>query len=131
MVAGARAGLAQRRTPRAVVPGGASNLTYLLSYPERDLILRRPPAGTKAASAHDMKREFTIQDRLRPVFPQVPEVLALCTDESVIGSEFYVMQRVPGVILRGDLPDGLNAVRRACPRPQRSHGGHLGRAARR
>ncbi len=88
-------------------PGGASNLTYLLSYPERDLILRRPPAGTKAASAHDMKREFTIQDRLRPVFPQVPEVLALCTDESVIGSEFYVMQRVPGVILRGDLPDGL------------------------
>lgn len=88
-------------------PGGASNLTYLLSYPERELILRRPPAGTKAASAHDMKREFAIQNRLRPVFPQVPEVLALCTDESVIGSEFYVMERVPGVILRGDLPDGL------------------------
>ena len=53
------------------------------------------PAGTKAASAHDMKREFTIQDRLRPTFGQVPTVLALCTDESVIGSEFYLMERVP------------------------------------
>lgn len=88
-------------------PGGASNLTYLLSYPDRPLILRRPPAGTKAASAHDMAREFTIQDRLRPVFPQVPTVLALCTDESVVGSQFYVMERVPGIILRGDLPPGL------------------------
>ncbi len=88
-------------------PGGASNLTYLLSYPDREVILRRPPAGTKAASAHDMKREFTIQDRLRPTFGQVPTVLALCTDESVIGSEFYLMERVPGVILRGNLPDGL------------------------
>ena len=88
-------------------PGGASNLTYLLSYPDRELILRRPPAGTKAASAHDMVREFTFQDRLRPVFPQVPEVLALCRDESVIGGDFYVMERVPGVILRGDLPAGL------------------------
>ena len=88
-------------------PGGASNLTYLLSYPDREVILRRPPAGTKAASAHDMKREFTIQDRLRPTFGQVPTVLALCTDESVIGSEFYLMERVPGVILRGNLPPGL------------------------
>lgn len=88
-------------------PGGASNLTYLLSYPDRELILRRPPAGTKAASAHDMVREFTFQDRLRPVFGQVPEVLALCQDESVIGSEFYIMERVPGVILRGDVPAGL------------------------
>lgn len=89
-------------------PGGASNLTYLLSYPDRDLILRRPPAGTKAASAHDMKREFTFQDRLRPVFPQVPRVLALCTDDSVIGGEFYVMERVEGLILRGDPPAGLD-----------------------
>ena len=89
-------------------PGGASNLTYLLSYPDRDLILRRPPTGTKAASAHDMKREFTFQERLRPVFPQVPRVLALCTDDAVIGSEFYVMERVAGLILRGDPPPGLD-----------------------
>ena len=40
-------------------PGGASNLTYLLAYDDRELILRRPPAGVKAKSAHDMRREFT------------------------------------------------------------------------
>ena len=49
--------------------GGASNLTYLLSYPGKDLILRRPPAGTKARGAHDMGREFRIQSALAPSFP--------------------------------------------------------------
>ena len=88
-------------------PGGASNLTYLLRYPDRDLILRRPPAGTKAASAHDMQREFRVQQQLAADFGLVPQVLALCTDPSVIGSDFYVMTRVPGLILRGDLPAGF------------------------
>ncbi len=87
--------------------GGASNLTYLLRYPGRDLILRRPPAGQKAKGAHDMQREYTIQDRLRPVFGYVPRMVALCPDESVIGSEFYVMERVEGTILGRDLPEGL------------------------
>ena len=67
-------------------PGGASNLTYLLSYPDRELILRRPPKGHKAASAHDMRREYTVQDKLKPVYPYVPNVLALCTDHDVLGS---------------------------------------------
>jgi aminoglycoside phosphotransferase (APT) family kinase protein len=88
-------------------PGGASNLTYLLSYPDRELILRRPPAGHKAASAHDMRREYTVQDKLKPVYPYVPNVLALCTDHDVLGSDFYVMDRIDGIILRGDLPAGL------------------------
>jgi aminoglycoside phosphotransferase (APT) family kinase protein len=88
-------------------PGGASNLTYLLSYPDRELILRRPPAGHKAASAHDMRREYTVQDKLKPVYPYVPNVLALCTDHDVLGSDFYVMDRIDGIILRGDLPEGL------------------------
>jgi aminoglycoside phosphotransferase (APT) family kinase protein len=88
-------------------PGGASNLTYLLTYPDRELILRRPPVGKKAASAHDMKREFRVQHALKPVYPYVPTVLGLCTDESVLGSDFYVMERIPGTILRGDLPEGM------------------------
>lgn len=88
-------------------PGGASNLTYLLSYPDRELILRRPPAGHKAASAHDMRREYTVQKQLKPVYPYVPNVLALCTDPAVIGSDFYVMERIDGVILRGDLPQDI------------------------
>jgi aminoglycoside phosphotransferase (APT) family kinase protein len=86
---------------------GASNLTYLLQYPGRDLVLRRPPAGTKAASAHDMKREFLIQSRLQPVYPLVPSMVALCDDQSVIGSDFYVMDRVIGDIFRRDIPEKL------------------------
>jgi aminoglycoside phosphotransferase (APT) family kinase protein len=88
-------------------PGGASNLTYLLSYPDRELILRRPPAGHKAKSAHDMRREYTVQKQLKPVYPYVPNVLALCTDPTVIGSDFYVMERIDGLILRDDLPEGM------------------------
>jgi len=81
---------------------GASNLTYLLSYPMRELVLRRPPIGTKAASAHDMKREFFIQRKIRPHFPLAPEVFALCEDHLILGSDFYVMERIVGSILRTD-----------------------------
>jgi len=99
-------------------PGGASNLTYLLSYPSRDLILRRPPLGAKAHSAHDMLREFTVQSRLRPVFPLVAEMVAYCGDPDLIGSDFYVMERIRGTILRRDPPAGLSlsapAARRLC-----------------
>lgn len=87
--------------------GGASNLTFLLSYPEHELILRRPPVGAKAASAHDMAREYRIQSALAPVYPYVPKMIALCDDHAVIGSDFYVMERVAGTILRSRIPPGL------------------------
>jgi aminoglycoside phosphotransferase (APT) family kinase protein len=89
-------------------PGGASNLTYLLQYPEHELVLRRPPFGHKAKSAHDMGREYRILNQLNAGFPYCPKAYVHCTDESVIGSEFYVMQRVNGIILRADLPSELN-----------------------
>jgi aminoglycoside phosphotransferase (APT) family kinase protein len=88
---------------------GASNLTYLLKYPNRELVLRRPPVGTKAVSAHDMKREFLIQSRLKQVYDLVPKVIALCEDHSILGSDFYVMERVQGEIFRRDVPDTLSA----------------------
>ncbi|QOC21327.1 phosphotransferase family protein [Wenzhouxiangella sp. AB-CW3] len=90
---------------------GASNLTYRLRYANRDLILRRPPPGTKAKSAHNMVREYEIQKALRPIYPYVPEMLALCTNDSVIGCDFYVMERVRGIILRKNLPPGLELDR--------------------
>jgi aminoglycoside phosphotransferase (APT) family kinase protein len=99
-------GLGELREVRQY-PGGASNLTYLLRFADRELILRRPPRGQKAKSAHDMQREYRVQSRLRPVYPYVPNVLALCTDPAVLGSDFYVMERIDGLILRGDLPDGM------------------------
>lgn len=98
--------------------GGASNLTYLLRYPARDVILRRPPTGTKARGAHDMRREHDVQAALAPVFPAVPRMVAFCADEDVVGSEFYVMERVLGTILRREVPASLGLderrVRRLC-----------------
>lgn len=87
--------------------GGASNWTYRLKYPEADLILRRPPKGTKAKGAHDMGREYRIQSLLKPVYPHVPNMVGHCVDESVIGSEFYVMERIEGIIPRKHMPRGV------------------------
>ncbi len=89
---------------------GASNLTYLLEYPDRQLVLRRPPIGTKAISAHDMKREFLIQSRLKPVYQLVPTLVALCEDQTIMGSDFYVMERVEGQIFRREIPNEVTAV---------------------
>jgi aminoglycoside phosphotransferase (APT) family kinase protein len=98
--------------------GGASNLTYLISYGERDLVLRKPPAGIKAKSAHDMLREARIMAALKPHYPLVPAILASCSDHAVLGSDFYVMERLRGIILRRDLPTGLGldeaGVRQLC-----------------
>jgi aminoglycoside phosphotransferase (APT) family kinase protein len=88
--------------------GGASNWTYSLRYDGAELVLRRPPAGTKAKSAHDMGREYRIQARLAPVYPYVPAMVGLCEDDSVIGAPFYVMRRIAGPIPRRTLPAGYD-----------------------
>ena len=99
-------------------PGGASNLTYLIAYGDRDLVLRKPPAGVKAKSAHDMLREARVMAALKPHYPQVPDIFAICDDPAVLGSDFYVMERLHGIILRRDLPSGLGldeaGVRKLC-----------------
>jgi aminoglycoside phosphotransferase (APT) family kinase protein len=92
-------------------PGGASNLTYLLSYANRELVLRRPPRGAKAKSAHDMLREAHVMHALKASYPYVPAILARCDDASVIGQDFYVMERLNGTILRRDLPPALGLDR--------------------
>ncbi|MFN7507405.1 MAG: phosphotransferase family protein, partial [Limnobacter sp.] len=91
--------------------GGASNWTYRLKYTEADLILRRPPKGTKAKGAHDMGREFRIQSLLKPVYPYVPTMVGHCADESLIGCEFYVMHRIEGIIPRKHMPRGVHLSR--------------------
>ena len=87
---------------------GHSNLTYLLRIGEREFVLRRPPFGAKIKTAHDMGREYRILSHLVGVYPKVPRPLLYCKDESVLGTPFYVMERLAGVILRASPPKGLD-----------------------
>ena len=80
-----------------LIAGGRSNLTYVLN---EVFVLRRPPLGHVLATAHDMAREHRIISALGPTAVPVPEALLLCEDDSVIGAPFYLMSRVPGVVLR-------------------------------
>jgi len=97
--------------------GGASNLTFELKVGARAMILRRPPAGTKPKSGHDMGREYQVLRALHGHFP-VPQPLAYCEDAALIGAPFYVMEKLDGVILRRDPPKDLryspDEARRLC-----------------
>lgn len=103
--------LTKNVTSEEVIPkisqfkGGASNWTYQLSFPNKEIILRRAPLGAKAGGAHNMAREFKLQQQLKPVYPCVPNMLALCEDESILGSTFYVMEKLEGIIPRKNMPD--------------------------
>jgi len=83
-----------------LIPGGKSNLTYRLVAGDKVLIVRRPPLGHVLATAHDMSREYRIITALGPTGVPVPRTIAMCTDESVIGAPFYVMEFVEGAIYR-------------------------------
>ena len=89
-------------------PSGHSNLTYSLSLGARELVLRRPPFGSKVKSAHDMSREFRVLSKLHSAYAPAPEALLYCDDQSVIGAPFYVMNPIHGVIIRRDVPRGLD-----------------------
>ena len=86
---------------------GHSNLTFILRRDGREMIMRRPPLGPLLPTAHDVIREFRVLSLLRGTGVRVPAVLAACEDESVIGAPFYVMDRVPGQVIREVLPAGL------------------------
>lgn len=86
--------------------GGQSNPTYQLVTPDRRYVLRRKPPGALLASAHAVDREFRVMQALGRAGYPVPRTYALCEDEAVIGSMFYVMEMVEGRILwDGRLPD--------------------------
>ncbi|HUS09360.1 MAG TPA: phosphotransferase family protein [Pyrinomonadaceae bacterium] len=81
-------------------PGGHSNLTYLISYGSREFVLRRPPLGPVAPTAHDMPREYKLLSVINPYFPLAPKPVLLCDDSSIIGAPFYLMERRRGLIVR-------------------------------
>jgi len=88
-------------------PGGHSNLTYLIRFGNAELVIRRPPFGAVAPTAHDMAREFRWLSAVHPVFPRAPRPYLLCEDSSTVGSVFYVMERRRGVVVRREEPPSL------------------------
>ncbi len=88
-------------------PSGHSNLTYSVRLGDKEVVLRRPPFGSKVKSAHDMSREFRALSKLHPAYSLAPKVLLYCDDESILGCPFYVMEPIRGIILRKDPPAGL------------------------
>jgi len=88
-------------------PSGHSNLTYSVQLGAREMVLRRPPFGTKVKSAHDMGREFRVLSKLHNAYTLAPGVLLYCDDETIIGAPFYLMERLHGIIIRRDPPPGL------------------------
>jgi aminoglycoside phosphotransferase (APT) family kinase protein len=87
-------------------PSGQSNPTYRLMAASGEYVLRRKPFGPLLASAHAVDREYRLLSALYPLDFPVPDALALCEDESVLGSIFYVMDLAKGrSYSNGALPD--------------------------
>ncbi len=111
-----RQSVAGFRGPLTVEPisGGQSNPTYRLSAPSGRYVLRRKPPGKLLPSAHAVDREFKVMKALHGSDVPVPRVLALCADDSVIGTMFYVMENVEGrVFYDPRLPEQSRAERAA------------------
>jgi aminoglycoside phosphotransferase (APT) family kinase protein len=87
--------------------GGHSNLTYLIRFGQTELVLRRPPLGPVAPTAHDMAREYRWLAAMHPVFPLAPRPYVLCDDLAVAGAIFYLMERRRGLVIRTEEPPQL------------------------
>jgi len=92
--------------------GGQSNPTFFLTEGERTLVLRKKPPGQLLPSAHAVDREYRVLKALGTTGFPVPRVHLLCEDPSVIGQIFYVMEWVPGRILRDPLLPGMQPAER-------------------
>jgi len=88
-------------------PSGHSNLTYLLRLGNKEVVLRRPPFGSKVRSAHDMGREYRVLSKLHPAYPAAPKALLYCDDLSILNAPFYLMEPIRGMILRREPPPGV------------------------
>ncbi len=84
--------------------GGAANLTYHLDYGSHEYVLRRPPLGPIAPSAHDMARESRVLSALWQAYPYAPRAFLFSDDRSVVGAPFFVMERRHGIVVRKQVP---------------------------
>jgi len=85
-------------------PGGHSNLTYCVRFGGLEFVMRRPPFGPVAPTAHDMPREYRLLAAIHPHFHLAPKPYLLCEDTAVIGAPFYLMERRRGIVVRQSIP---------------------------
>ncbi len=90
-------------------PNGAANLTYLVSFGSTELVLRRPPFGTLAPGAHDMKREYKVLSQLWRQFDRAPRAYLFSDDHNIAGADFFVMERRRGEVVRGVVPAAMRS----------------------
>ena len=90
------------------VGDGHSNVTYLVRREGREVVVRRPPRPPLPPSAHDVVREARLLRAIQGTAARVPEVLAVCDDEAVIGAPFYVMERIRGEVITKEVPAALD-----------------------
>jgi aminoglycoside phosphotransferase (APT) family kinase protein len=86
------------------ISGGHSNETFFIKRGTQEWVLRRPPRGPLLPTAHDVLREYRVLKALNTTNVPTPAVLLACEDTSIIGAPFYIMERVPGTVIRQELP---------------------------
>lgn len=86
---------------------GYSNLTYLISCDATQYVLRKPPKGANVKSGHDMHREYRILSALAQTYTKAPKAILFCDDHSIMGCDWYLMERVRGVILRAKMSQDM------------------------
>src|SRR5215510_9597575 len=89
---------------------GFSNETFYISWGPRRWVMRRPPRGDILPTAHDVLREYRVLSALAPTGVRVPRPAVACEDRAVIGTPFYLMERIDGVVIRDDLPPEFAAA---------------------
>ena len=89
---------------------GHSNETLFVTWGDQELVIRRPPPGETADSAHDVLREYRVTDSLQETNVRVPPTVAACEDHSVLGCDFYVMERLDGDVIRTEEPERFGTV---------------------
>ncbi|MDB5899698.1 MAG: phosphotransferase family protein, partial [Ramlibacter sp.] len=94
------------------IGGGQSNPTFFVSYDNRQLVLRKKPAGDVLPSAHAVDREYRVMKALAATDLPVPPVLLYHPEPDVIGTPFYVMERVAGRVFNDNSAPGVSPAER-------------------
>ncbi len=89
------------------IAGGQSNPTYFVSYTDRRLVLRKQPPGKLLPSAHAVDREYRVIAALTATDVPAPRAVLFCGDPAVIGTPFYVMERLDGRVFHDATLPGI------------------------